>query len=344
MLKVQKKELLALIIWLRQQGTQYPWGDNITPYRVWISEVMLQQTTTEAVKERFNRFITHYPSVTALAQSPEEELLREWEGLGYYSRARNLLKGAAHVVEKYNGVVPESYDELVKIPGIGDYTACAILSIAFNYPAIVLDANVRRISSRITEAHLTDEQIRDLWQGAFGNSSSEGFVVEPREFSPAIMQLGQLICRPKSPYCLICPLRDVCLASKHGTTALYPPKAKKIYGLLHHYAYLIFLDHGKSIALEKRSTGVGTGQYFLPRVDVMSGAPQGKLLATRKVHAYTRYKDALDIYKLSANNIGEVPEIIKTENQQLTVVKVENIESLPMSSFYRRVLREVFSL
>lgn len=207
---------LVLLDWWDSGHADLPWRRTRDPYRIWIAEIMLQQTQIATVIPYYERWLARFPTVEALAGAPLDEVLKQWEGLGYYSRARNLHAAAQMVVDHHGGRLPESAEELMKLPGIGRYTAGAIASIAFDEPAAVLDGNVIRVLSRLFDLaeDVTQSATRTrLWHLA------ESLVPKsrPGDYNQALMELGQSICLPQNPRCLICPLHHLCLARQRGT-------------------------------------------------------------------------------------------------------------------------------
>jgi A/G-specific adenine glycosylase len=211
----------ALVTWFQQSHRTLPWRETYHPYHVWVSEVMLQQTQVETVLPYYERFIRKFPSVEKLAKADENDVLKLWAGLGYYSRARNLLRAAQMVANEFGGRIPSEYDSLIELPGIGRYMAGAILSIAFNKPYPIVDGNVRRVLSRMHG--WMEENPRELWTVA------EKFVrsAEPRAVNQAIMELGATVCSFRSPRCLVCPVQSWCAASKTGLQDKIPPVKKR---------------------------------------------------------------------------------------------------------------------
>ena len=216
-----------LLAWYNIHKRALPWRENPTPYRVWISEVMLQQTRVEAVRPYYARFLKALPDVRALAEVPDDGLMKLWEGLGYYRRARNLKKAAQLVVERYAGVFPQSYQELLTLPGIGDYTAGAIASIAGGERVPAVDGNVLRVLTRMTacEADISSASVKS----AFRTSLLEVLPAEaPADFNQALMELGALICLPNAePLCADCPVNSMCEAYQNGSPRAYPVKAAR---------------------------------------------------------------------------------------------------------------------
>jgi len=210
-----------LLEWYRRVRRPLPWREREDPYAVLVSEVMLQQTQVATVLPYYERFMERFPTVFALAGAPLEEVLRLWEGLGYYARARNLHRAAQTIVERFGGVVPDSPEELLRLPGVGRYTAGAVASLAFNRPAAILDGNVARVLSRLFRVRGNPKSgatRRRLWELAEAILPKE----HARDFNAALMELGALLCSPSQPRCGDCPLRDLCEAHRHGEETLLP--------------------------------------------------------------------------------------------------------------------------
>ena len=206
----------ALLDWYDNHHRDLPWRRDSDPYRVWVSEIMLQQTRVETVRSYYERWITRYPTVDALASGDRDDVLKLWEGLGYYSRARNLHDAARVVRETHSGQVPRNFDELRALPGIGDYTAGAISSIAFGAPVPAVDGNVRRVLSRLYDVAAPNA-------AAVHSLAAELVDRErPGDFNQGLMELGATICTPRTPSCDKCPLRSSCRARAAGTVELRP--------------------------------------------------------------------------------------------------------------------------
>ncbi|MCC5850964.1 MAG: A/G-specific adenine glycosylase [Verrucomicrobia bacterium] len=202
-----------------------PWRQNPTPYRVWISEAMLQQTRVETVVPYFLRWMDAFPNVTALADAPLETVLKTWEGLGYYARARNLHRAAIVVRDQYQGQIPDDPDLLGALPGIGPYTLAAIQSLAFGRPMAVLDGNVERVLSRVlaSDAPINDPKVKNGLRDLAGRLMGD---TDPRVFNEAMMELGATVCLPRNPRCTLCPLHPLCRGAKTDPTR-FPVKLKK---------------------------------------------------------------------------------------------------------------------
>jgi A/G-specific adenine glycosylase len=218
-----RKKLLG---WFRQYQRDLPWRRTKDPYRIWLSEIMLQQTRVAAVIPYFERFLERFPDVHALAAAPQEEVLRLWSGLGYYSRARNLQSAAQEIVAKHGGLFPRNEKEALALPGIGRYTAAAILSIAYGAKHAVLDGNVARVLARLF-AVSGDLREGRRWQSLQASADSLLDPKSPSDWNQAMMELGATLCTPQSPQCLLCPVAQFCRARKLGLADSIPARRKK---------------------------------------------------------------------------------------------------------------------
>lgn len=263
-LKLIKRPLLA---WYQQHARVLPWREDPSPYRVWISEIMLQQTRVEAVKPYFKRFMDNLPEIQALASVSEETLLKLWEGLGYYNRAKNLKKTAQIVMADHGGELPESYDDLLLLPGIGSYTAGAIASIAFGIPVPAVDGNVLRVLSRvlasfddILKQSVKKKMEQDLYQVIPADRAGD--------YNQALIEIGAIVCVPNgAPKCEICPLYSLCLGRKHGFLDEIPVKSKKKARKIEEKTVFL-IEYENGIALNKRpDTGLLASLYEFPNVE-----------------------------------------------------------------------------
>ncbi|MBE6672559.1 MAG: A/G-specific adenine glycosylase [Ruminococcaceae bacterium] len=257
----------ALLDWYRANKRNLPWRHTKDPYAVWISEIMLQQTRCEAVKPYYHRFLDRLPDVSALAAVPDEELLKLWEGLGYYSRARNLKKAAVQIMERHGGKLPHSYPELLTLAGIGEYTAGAIASIAFDQPVPAVDGNVLRLLSRLTadERDIATPQMKADVKAQIGALIPRD---APGDFNQALIELGATLCGPgHAALCGSCPLALSCHALRLGMTDALPVKKKKAERKILPRT-LFILKKGDLTALDKREEkGLLAGMYEIPSCD-----------------------------------------------------------------------------
>jgi len=253
-----------LLEWYQENKRELPWRSDPTPYHVWLSEIMLQQTRVEAVKNYYQRFLEVLPDISSLANVEEEQLLKLWEGLGYYTRARNLKKAANILVAEYQGLLPEEFEELLTLPGIGRYTAGAIASIAYQKSVPVVDGNVLRVMSRIHEdkRNILDDKTKLSWE-TYLKEVLQGY--PPRDFNQALMELGATVCVPNGPpLCSSCPLQKFCQAYLHNTMLEYPKKEKKKTRKIEKRTIFLLFD-GEQIALHKREEkGLLAGLWELP--------------------------------------------------------------------------------
>ncbi len=254
----------SVLAWYDEGHRNLPWRLTRDPYRIWISEIMLQQTRAETVVSYYERFLARYPTVQALAASPQEELLKAWEGLGYYSRARSLQKAAKLIVSDYGGELPADMEKLRALPGIGDYTAGAIAAIAFGLPEAAVDGNVERVLCRydaVTEEVGSPAMRRRIAERAKSLVPAD----RPGAFANAMMEMGARMCTPQNPMCLICPVRESCKGFALGIAADLPNKPKKKAPRVEHRAVLLVFAQGRVLVVRRTERMLG-GLYVFPDV------------------------------------------------------------------------------
>lgn len=259
------KAVAALLDWYAANARDLPWRKTSDPYRIWISEIMLQQTRVEAVKPYYERFLNAFPTVRDLAKAPEEKLLKLWEGLGYYSRARNLQKAARVIVAEYGGKMPADEEKLRKLPGIGDYTAGAIASIAFGIRAPAVDGNVLRVLARVSGSYadITLQETKNAFRAALRAVVPE----RAGAFTQAMIELGACVCVPNGePKCALCPLAPWCAANEKNLTSELPVRSAKKPRRIEEKTVLLIRD-GDRTALHKRpEKGLLAGLYEYPNL------------------------------------------------------------------------------
>ncbi len=315
-----------LIEWYRAGHRDLPWRRTEDPYRIWVSEIMLQQTRAQAVIPYYERFVERFPTVEALAASKEDEVLALWSGLGYYSRARNLRQAAIGIAS--SGGFPRTYDEIRALPGVGDYTAAAIASIAFGLPHAVLDGNVLRVVARMENdaadisAARTRERFREVAQGWLDRR-------HPGPFNQALMELGATVCLPRNPLCLVCPLRDACRARTEGTAAQLPVKLRKTVPVRIEGVLLIVRDGGR-ILLRQRDADARrmAGFWDLPAAEDLPGAHKGRSLGTIR-HTITHHHYTFEVRPADAPSPGE----------RFAWFAPEELAAIPLSTTARKGLR-----
>ncbi|MGI6264949.1 MAG: A/G-specific adenine glycosylase [Acutalibacteraceae bacterium] len=256
-----------LVEWYAAVGRDFPWRRDTDPYHVWVSEIMLQQTRIEAALGYYRRFMDALPTVADLANVEEDALLKLWEGLGYYSRARNLKKAAVRVVDVYGGSLPASYDDLLTLPGIGEYTAGAIASISFGIPVPAVDGNVLRVISRLTASR--QDVLKPAVKKAFTELVRQMVPADrPGVFTQAIMELGETVCLPNTaPLCERCPLRDLCAGCREGVAAELPVRSPKKPKRPEERTVLVIVRNGRVLLHRREPTGLLANLWELPSAD-----------------------------------------------------------------------------
>lgn len=262
-----QKIVQPLLTWYRENRIMYPWRRDKDPYHVWVSEIMLQQTRIEPVKTYYTRFMEELPDIEALSRVSEERLMKLWEGLGYYSRARNLHKTAKTIVQEYGGKFPQTYQELKKLSGIGDYTAGAIASVCFDEKVPAVDGNVLRVAARVlgSDKNILLNETKKEVTGLL----SAVMPTEAGEFNESLMELGENICLPNgAPLCGNCPLKEYCTAFQQGRTADLPVRRKKVVRRQEQKTVLLIVSVNGRMAIEKRGKkGLLAGMYQLPNLE-----------------------------------------------------------------------------
>jgi A/G-specific adenine glycosylase len=347
-----------LLSWFAQSQRDLPWRRTKDPYRIWLSEIMLQQTRVAAVIPYYGRFLERFPNVRALADAPEEDVLRQWAGLGYYSRARNLQKAAQKIVEEHDSRFPDNLEKALELPGIGPYTAPAILSIAHGKKLAVLDGNVARVLARVA-AIRGDLRSGNGWQKLQRAADAVLSPRAPGDWNQAMMELGATVCTPRSPECLLCPIADFCQARKLGLSEVIPAKRIKRANVEITLAALVLADpQGGTLLLpppeadaeQKSSADVRvllSRMWHFPTVFVKANAeaelrafaaqnifgkrlPRGEFQPLQRVrHAVTYRKITLQPFRL---DIAKLPVI-----RGAKIFPLDNLASVPISNLTRKV-------
>ena len=324
------KNCVEIILnWYKENKRDLPWRKDIDPYHVWISEIMLQQTRIDAVIDYYEKFMNRLPSIKDLSEISEDELLKLWEGLGYYSRARNLKKAAVLIMEKYHGVFPNTYDEILSLPGIGEYTAGAIASICFQLKEVAVDGNVMRVYSRVQDL---DIDVSDLKvKKKVGEEIKKILPEESGEFNQGIMELGEVICLPNGePRCDNCPLKSRCMAFLNKRQTLIPRKIKKTEKLEEEYT-LFLMKYNNKYALRKRDGGLLKNMWEFPNKEgfytydeVKDIIPNIKTiqLGITNTHIFTHKKWFMNSYYLEVSKMD-------LDYSWFTIEEIENNLALP---------------
>lgn len=324
-----------VIQWYRENHRDLPWRNTRDPYRIWVSEIMLQQTRVEAVKRYYERFLSELPTVKELAEVPEDRLMKLWEGLGYYNRARNMQKAARQVMEEYQGEFPHTYDTIRSLAGIGNYTAGAVSSFAFGIPKPAVDGNVLRVLSRILAS---EEDIMKACVRSWMERAVEEVIPEQNasDFNQGLIELGALVCVPNGdPRCRECPAAGLCLAREKGKQTRLPVKAKAKARRIEKRTVLIFRD-ARGVAIRKRpSRGLLAGLYELPNVEGhltgRQAADYGKSIGLMPVRV-RKLEEAKHIFShVEWHMIGYemlVDELEKSCGAEMIFAKKEELETV----------------
>ena len=308
----------AVLAWYDRGHRDLPWRHTKDAYRIWISEIMLQQTRAETVVSYYERFLERYPTVRDLANAPEEDVLKSWEGLGYYSRARSLQKAARMIVGEFGGELPRDVDKLRSLPGIGDYTAGAIASIAFGIPAAAVDGNVERVICRY---YAVEDEVGTPAVRRQVTAMTQALVPfdRPGAFANAMMEMGATMCTPRNPACLLCPVRETCQGFAKGIAQELPHKPKKKAQRVENRAVLLVFC-GERVLITKRKEKLLGGLFVFP--DVLEESDPAALCAALETqgiraaydehigharHVFTHLIWEMDVHALIADEMTEIP-------------------------------------
>ena len=343
MINLQQK----LLGWFHKNARALPWREHYRPYEVWVSEIMLQQTQVETMLPYFKRWMRAFPTVRSLAKAEERQVLKLWEGLGYYSRARNLHQSARWIMERHEGAFPEKFEAIQSLRGIGRYTAGAIASIAFNQNRPIVDGNILRVLSRvyaITKPTDVGKNKAIFWE------LQEKLIPkgQARYFNQALMELGALICKKESPLCASCPIRQHCQAYRNGNPESYPVKLHKKKMVKVIAAALVIEQDGKFL-IRKRPVGEIMGGLWefpewklakdkaLPFAKIRKKMP-GKYLGVIKRN-YTHHLETLHVFQTAFSNNGVPPKLGKSWIQSWITRK--EFSKYPFSSAHAKITKLV---
>ncbi|MBK1829840.1 A/G-specific adenine glycosylase [Verrucomicrobiaceae bacterium R5-34] len=320
----------ALVKWFEAEGKEYPWRDTTDPWAILVSEIMLQQTQVATVlgKGHYTRFMALYPTPRAMAEATEQEILKAWEGLGYYRRARNLHAAARAITRDHGGYFPKKYDEVRALPGIGEYTAGAVASFAYNEAQAIVDANVARVFSRVfdfQERIDTSAGSRQLWKWAADLVPGDN----PRAYNSALMELGQRQCSNKSPDCSSCPVSQFCQCSDPSTLPIKKSAAKVT--RTDEFALFATDSHGRVLLHQVQQGKRREGMWSIPRRE--HAETLDLALALKTTYSITRYHVTLRIYACDAQNVN-----VQDQEKWHTL---DELGQLPMPSPDRRALESL---
>jgi len=334
-----------LCSWFSENMRDMPWRHTRDPYSIWVSEIMLQQTQVDTVIPYYERFMKRFPSVEALARASLEEVLALWQGLGYYKRAENLHRGARYIVEQHGGHFPDDPAALRKIPGIGAYTAGAVLSIAFGIPAPAVDGNVMRVLSRLFLMEQDVGQAKS--RPAFEEKVMSLLKGDPGVFNQAMMELGALVCTPRKPDCPVCPVNGFCQAYKRNTVEQYPVKAGRPKPVTERYRVLVICRSG-SYWMEKRpGEGLLAGLWGFPLIGeeqwrLVEPMLEKKRILKRVSHVFTHRRWELEPVLIEVSeSCGTLPIDFSVPADLGGFQTPEQMQRLPVPTVFRKVIRQL---
>ncbi len=301
-----------LMQWYRKNQRDLPWRRSNNPYHIWVSEVMLQQTQVNTVLSYYRRFIKTFPSIKRLAEADLQSVLKIWEGMGYYARARNLHRAARAVVQDHGGKTPDAWAHFYNLPGVGDYIAAAVLSIAFDKPHAVVDGNVKRVLARLFEISAPVNQARS--QRRFKEAAGRLLDLQRSgTFNQAMMELGALICKPRNPACDTCPLNPLCRAYQTGRVANFPKRQRRAAVPQYHIAVGVVFKRGRVLITRRKPEGLLGGLWEFPGGKIRDGE-SARAACIREIkeevnldvkierhlaqvkHAYTHFKIIMEVF------------------------------------------------
>lgn len=342
----------SLLQWYGRSGRDLPWRRHATPYAIWVSEIMLQQTQVKTVIPYYHRWLDRFGDVQALAAADLQDVLKAWQGLGYYARARNLHKAAGEVVSQHNGIFPDRFEEVLALPGIGRSTAGGILSAAFNQPVPILDGNVKRVLARLVALPIPPAKaLNDLWQLSETLLDTQ----QPRNFNQALMDLGATLCTPKNPACLLCPWRTSCAAYNLEKQSEIPmretrsPIPHKQIGVA-----VIWNDEGQILIDRRRQEGLLGGMWEFPGGKIEPGetvegcvrreiqeelgieVSVGDRLITVE-HAYTHFRVTLHVHH--CQYVSGEPRPIECD--EIRWVSVDELDDYPFPKANTRIIEAI---
>ncbi len=341
-----------LVNWFEEHKRDLPWRKTRDPYRIWVSEIMLQQTRVDTVIPYYNNFIQKFPTLQDLAFAEEQEILKAWEGLGYYSRVRNLQAAVREVAEEYGGKVPDTKEKISQLKGVGPYTAGAVLSIAYNKPEPAVDGNVMRVISRVLliEEDIGKVKTRTIFERALSKMISKQ---KPSEFNQGLMELGALVCTPKSPGCLLCPVREYCRAYHAGKEKSLPIKEKKTKVKAKDMAAIVLRNNTGEVLIERRpETGLLAKLWQFPNIETIKDAKQqheslreylkteyamtvevGEIVQKVK-HVFSHLIWSISVYE--GTILSEKP----IDNDNIRWVNENSIESFPFPVSHQKIIAQ----
>lgn len=338
-----------LLKWYRENRRELPWRKNSDPYRVWVSEIMLQQTQVKTVVPYFEEFLRTYPSIKALADAQENEILSAWSGLGYYKRGRNLHKAARIVCEQHGGEFPRDFSQALQLPGIGPYTAGAILSLAYGEPVPILDGNISRLFSRYLkiEGALEGSTLAKLRKFLVQLVSEASVAENIRDFNQALMEMGALVCTPRNPQCVSCPLAASCIAYQKGLEKTLPQPRTRRAVQEFHYTVALIARGEKYLLTQSWNDTFLRGFWEFPRIQ---GPPTSRLAEnfkmTHGLHLKVRKRAAPVAHRITFRKLNFHPVLVSLQSpapQQTFTWTKPGQKGYPVSSYIQKILKSLES-
>jgi len=345
-----KKFRKNLLNWFQKNQRKLPWREDRDPYKIWIAEVMLQQTQVTTVSPYFIKFIKQFPDITSLANADTQLVLKLWEGLGYYARARNMHRAAQKLIQNYDGKIPTNYDDIKQLPGFGDYISAAVLSQAFNLPYSVVDGNVKRVLSRVFQiaSPVNSSKSKKAFAGKADLLLDQ---VDPGDFNQAMMELGAVVCKPQHAFCPNCPVSKYCRAYLENKQNHYPVSIKKKPVPEHKIVVGIIHKNGRVLIVQRQSNGLLGGLWEFPGGRIKNGE-RGEKACSREMkekvnadvmqpefvtelkHAYTHFKIKMEIFKCRYAS----GKISLNEHQDFRWIRINEISDYPVHKANLKIL------
>lgn len=318
----------TLLKWYDKEGRSLPWREDIHPYKIWLSEIIMQQTRIAQGLPYYNKFINELPTIVDFAESDQDLILNLWQGLGYYSRARNMHTAANQVVQEFNGKFPSTFKDLKTLKGVGDYTAAAIASIAFGEKKAVVDGNVYRVLSRLFNV---DTPIDSTLGKKYFQELADELISElrPGDYNQAIMDFGAMVCTPKNPDCDNCPMHEICEGLANNTIANLPVKSKKVKVTNRYFEYYEISSEDHLLIEQRTSNDIWKGLYQLPLVEVNSQSENG----------IGQLQERLGLYEVEVSASGEAKHVLSHQKLYTRFYQIDLKEKIEMPANYKWVKR-----
>lgn len=336
-----------LVLWYLQNKRDLPWRSTLNPFYIWLSEIILQQTRIDQGMLYYLKFVKNFPTINDLASASEEEVLKLWQGLGYYSRARNLHFSAKYIVNELQGEFPKSYNELIKLKGVGDYTASAVASICYNEPTAVVDGNVYRVLARYFEISTPINSTKGIKE--FKQLAQQLLDVKnPGTYNQAIMEFGARMCKPQNPNCELCPLNSSCIALSKKIIKELPVKEKKIKIKKRYFNYLVIQTEDNKTKIVKREKGIWQNLYEFPLIETLNKIDENQLITHQKFSELFKthstsvklFNNEVKVHKLSHQHIYTKFWVVKTKASKDFTLSWNALKKYPVSTLIDNFLNQ----